>query len=243
VRATGGVPARQPRFSVKILTNRSQRGSASDRQGARVRPRHPRAFFEALAADNLDIGRPDNMEIIFSRQVRCVTMGVFRTAAGRDNDGVVINAFYRHSPIKTYLTDGRALRAGTVINDACDTGVMRRLEHFGELTAKARDINGRLMQAMHAGQDCVLASPAIERGRIAHPHRGWQEGADLRFCEPRVMALAGALSLMLADACGLTSKSLRALTARLPGASYTASQMTYDPAQRADPPDREHPAA
>jgi hypothetical protein len=31
------------------------------------------------------------------------------------------------------------------------------------------------------------------------------------------MALAGALSLTLAGACGLTNKSLRALTARLPG--------------------------
>ena len=30
-------------------------------------PRHARAFFEALAMDNLDIGRPDNMEIIFNR--------------------------------------------------------------------------------------------------------------------------------------------------------------------------------
>jgi hypothetical protein len=77
-------------------------------------PRHARAFFEALAADNLDIGRPDNMEIIFSRQVRCVTKGVFRTAVDRDNDGVVINALHRHSRIKTYLKDGRALRVETV---------------------------------------------------------------------------------------------------------------------------------
>ena len=98
-------------------------------------PRHARAFFEALAADNLDIGRPDNMEIIFNRQVRCITKGVFRTAVDRDNDGVVINAFYRHSRIKTYLKDGRALRVETVINDANDIGVLRRIEHFDELTA------------------------------------------------------------------------------------------------------------
>ncbi len=138
-------------------------------------PRHARAFFEALAADNLDIGRPDNMEIIFNRQVRCITKGVFRTAVDRDNDGVVVNAFYRHSRIKTYLKDGRALRVETVINDAYDIGVLRRLEHFTELTAKARDVNGRMMHTMRAGQDCVLASPAIERA-AAHPHRGWQEG-------------------------------------------------------------------
>ena len=42
------------------------------------------------------------------------------------------------------------------------------------------------------------------------------------------MALAGALSLTLSGACGLTNKSLRALTARLLGADYSASQMTYD---------------
>src|SRR6266566_4456249 len=139
-------------------------------------PRHARAFFEALAADNLDIGRPDNMEIIFNRQVRCVTKGVFRTAVDRDNDGVVVNAFYRHSRIKTYLKEGRALRAETVINDAYDIGVLRRLEHFDELTAKARDVNLRLLQTMRAGQDCVLASPSHRAGRTAHPHRGWQAG-------------------------------------------------------------------
>jgi hypothetical protein len=84
-------------------------------------PRHARAFFGALAAGNPDIGRPDMMEIIYGRQVRCVTKGVFRTAVDRDNDGVVVNAFYRHSRIKTCLKDGRALRAGTVINDACSS--------------------------------------------------------------------------------------------------------------------------
>jgi hypothetical protein len=73
-------------------------------------PRHARAFFEALTTDNLDIGRPDNMEIIFNRQIRSTTHGVFRTAVDRDNDGVVVNAFYRHSRNKIYLKDGRGLR-------------------------------------------------------------------------------------------------------------------------------------
>jgi len=191
-------------------------------------PRHARAFFEALAADNLDIGRPDNMEIIFNRQVRSVTKGVFRTAVDRDNDGVVVNAFYRHSRIKTYLKDSRALRVETVINDAYDIGVLRRLEHFGELTAKARDVNRRLMQTMRAGQDCVLASPAIER--VAQPTltEDGRRAPALRFGDPRVMALAGALSLTLSGACGITNKSLRALTARLLGTPYSPGQMTYD---------------
>jgi hypothetical protein len=191
-------------------------------------PRHARAFFEALAADNLDVGRPDNMEIIFNRQVRSTTKGVFRTAVDRDNDGVVVNAFYRHSRVKTYLKDGRALRIETVINDAYDIGVLRRIEHFSELTAKARDVNRRMLQTMRAGQDCVLASPVIER--VAQPTltEDGRRAPALRFGEPRVMALADALSLTLSGACGFTNKSLRALTARLLGADYSASQMTYD---------------
>ena len=191
-------------------------------------PRHARGFFEALAADNLDLGRPDNMEIIFNRQVRSTTKGVFRTAIDRDNDGVVVNAFDRHSRIKCYLKDGRALRIETVVNDAYDLGVLRRLEHFDELVAKARDANTRLLQTVRVGQDCVLASPAFERVAQSTVEDGGRRAPALRFGDPRVMALAGALNLSLFAVTGITNKSLRALTARLLGTDYTTSQMTYD---------------
>jgi hypothetical protein len=191
-------------------------------------PRHARAFLEALAADNLDIGRPDNMEIIFNRQIRATTRGVFRTAIDRNNDGVVVNAFYRHSRVKYYLKDHRALRIETVVNDTYDLGVLRRLEHFPELIAKARDVNRRLMDTIRVGQGCVLASPAIER--IAHPTvtAEGRRAPALRFGDPRVMALAGALCLSLFAVTGLTNKSLRACVARLLGEPYSTSRMTYD---------------
>ena len=191
-------------------------------------PRHARAFFEALAADNLDIGRPDNMEIVFNRQIRSTTHGVFRTAIDRDNDGIVVNAFYRHSRIKYYLKDRRALRIETVINDAYDIGVLRRIEHLDELIAKARDVNRRLLDTIRVGQGCVLASPAIER--VAQPTRteDGRRAPALRFGDPRVMALTGALCLSLFAVTGVTNKSLRALTARLLGTGYSPSQMTYD---------------
>ena len=60
-------------------------------------PRRARAFFEALCSDNLDLGRPDHMEIVFGRQIRRNTPGVFKTAIDRSVDGVSINAFYKHS--------------------------------------------------------------------------------------------------------------------------------------------------
>ena len=46
-------------------------------------PHRARSFFEALIADNLDLGRPENVEIIFGRRVRCDTPGTFRTAIDR----------------------------------------------------------------------------------------------------------------------------------------------------------------
>jgi hypothetical protein len=191
-------------------------------------PRHARAFFEALTADNLDIGRPDNMEIIFNRQIRSTTKGVFRTAVDRDNDGVVVNAFYRHSRIKYYLKDRRALRIETVINDTYDIGVLRRLQHLDEVIAKARDANRRLLDTIRVGQGCVLASPVIER--VAQPTltQNGRRAPALRFGDPRVTALTGALCLTLFAVTGITNKSLRALTARLLGTGYSTTQMTYD---------------
>jgi hypothetical protein len=38
-------------------------------------PRHARGFFEALIADNLNLGRPGNVEIIFGRKIRSTTKG------------------------------------------------------------------------------------------------------------------------------------------------------------------------
>jgi hypothetical protein len=192
-------------------------------------PRHARGFFEALVADNLDIGRPHNVEIIFGRRVRRDTKGVFRTAIDRrDNGGVIVNVFYKHSRIKQYLKDGRAMRIETVINSPRDLGCLARLPHLGELQAKARAANRRILEAERAGQGTVLASPAFER--IAHPSvtADGRRTPALRFGDPRVMALAGALCHTLLAATGFTNKNLRVLIAGLLGGSYTPGQMTYD---------------
>jgi hypothetical protein len=192
-------------------------------------PRHARGFFEALVADNLDIGRPHNVEIIFARKVRRDTKGVFRTATGRrDNGGVLVNVFYKHSRIKQYLKDGRAMRIETVASAPRDLGCNARLPNLGELQDKARAASRRILEAERAGQGTVLASPAFERA--AHPSAD-AEGRRtpaLRFGDPRVMALAGALCQTLLAATGFTSKNLRVLIAGVLGSGYTPGQMTYD---------------
>src|SRR6266545_2474948 len=184
-------------------------------------PRHARGFFEALIVDNLDLGRPHNVEIIFGRRVRRDTLGTFRTAIDRrDNGGVLLNVFYRHSRIKQYLKDGRAMRIETVINSPRDLGFNARLHNLDDLQAKARACNRRILDAQRVGQGCVLASPAFER--IAHPTVDAAGGRTpaLRFGDPRVMALTGALCQTLLAATGFTNKSLRALIAGLLGSDY-----------------------
>ena len=197
------------------------------------RPPPSPGFFEALIGDNLDIGRPANVEIIFGRRIRRDTPGTFRTAIDRpaigpDAGGVVLNVFYKHSRIKQYLKDGRAMRIETVINGPRDLACNARLPNLAELQDKARAINRRILDAERAGQGTVLASPAFER--IAHPSRSadGRRTPALRFGDPRVMALAGALCATLLAATGITNKSLRALMTGLLAAPYTPGQMTYD---------------
>jgi hypothetical protein len=192
-------------------------------------PRHARGFFEALIVDNLDLGRPHNVEIIFGRRIRRDTIGTFRTAIDRrDNGGVLLNVFYRHSRIKQYLKDGRAMRIETVVNTPRDLGCQARLHNLDDLQTKARACNRRILDAERVGQGCVLASPAFER--IAHPTVDPAGGRTpaLRFGDPRVMALTGALCQTLLAATGFTNKNLRVLIAGLLGSDYRPNQMTYD---------------
>jgi hypothetical protein len=191
-------------------------------------PRHGRAFFEALVGDNLGIGRPDEVSLIFDRQVRSTTESGFATKVVTRGVDVTINVFYKHSRIKQYLKEGRALRIETVINSPTDLGCLRRLEHLDELQAKARAANRRLVDAERVGQGCVLASPAFERVALPSVNADGRRAPALRFGDPRVMALAGALCIGLHAVVGITNRSLRAQVAGLLGQPYSRNQMSYD---------------
>ena len=196
-------------------------------------PRHARGFFEALVADNLDIGRPDSVELIFHGprhlgrppQLDCVP----KTKIVTRGTEATVNAFYKNSRIKQYLKNGRALRIETVINSPDDLRCHRRLAHLDELQSKARAVNRRLLDTERVGQGCVLASPAFER--IAQPSlaEDGRRAPALRFGDPRVQALAGALCTTMLAVTGITNKSLRALmTGLLDGIDYSTNQASYD---------------
>ena len=177
------------------------------------------------------------IELIFRRGQRRgrPAAGQFKTKIVTYGTEVNVNAFYRHSRIKQYLKDGRALRIETVINDPGDLGCLRRLVHLDELQARARAVNTALLDTERVGQGCVLASPAFER--IARPTltEDGRRAPALRFGDPRVQALAGALCTSVLAVTGITNKSLRALmTGLLGGTNYTdePGQLRPGPAPR-----------
>jgi hypothetical protein len=127
-------------------------------------PRRARMFFEALVVDNLDIGRPDNVELIFTghrghwgRPFKVEP--TYKTKIVTRDTEVTVNAFFKHSRIKQYLKDGRALRIESVINspDQEETPyvyVMNRREIENYLlderaiaTVLSRDIGGKPIEA------------------------------------------------------------------------------------------------
>ena len=202
-----------------------------------TQPRHARAFFEALVTDNLDLGRPDTIEIVFGRRIingrQRATQGTFKTKIITRGTEITINAFYRHSRIKQYLKDGRALRIETVVNSPTDLRIGRRLQNLDQLQEAARAINTRLLHTERAGQGCVLANPVFER--IAHPttDAAGRRATAMRFGDSRVQALAGALCQTVGAVTGITNRSLRALMTGLLGTPYSMAQASYDLARLA----------
>ena len=190
-------------------------------------PRRARTFFESLVADNVGIGRPEEVAMVFARRLRRPTKHPYIGRIFGPGTEVQMDFRYKHSRVKQYLKEGRALRIETVINKPSDIGIRARLEHLPELVAAARQVNHRLLMIERAGQGCAIGSALFERIHQPYIREGQRTGA-LRFGDPRAMALAGALCLMVHAVTGFTNASLRGLVAGLLGCDYSTTQMTYD---------------
>jgi hypothetical protein len=200
---------------------------------------HARAFFEALLCENMDLGRPENVELLFRRGQRLGRAsgdppgGGFKTKIDRYCDLVTLNVFYKNSRLKQYLKDGVALRIETVINSPKDLRCNRRLQNLPELQDKARAINARLLHTETVGQGTALVSPVIER--ITRPTLTGEgrKAPALRFGDLRVQALAGAIAAMLFTVTGITNQTLRGLMTGLLHRPYSMNQASYDLARLA----------
>jgi hypothetical protein len=190
-------------------------------------PRHARAFFETLVADNSGIGRPAIVSMLFARRVQRNTQSIFRSRVFTEGTQVRLDFTYKRCRVKLYLKEGRAVRIETVVNDPDDLDILKGLVHLPQVQRVARHVNARVLPMLRVGQSCAIETALFEGVSQPYVRDGQRTGA-LRFGDVRVMALAGALCLTVHAVAGFNNRSLRALVAGLLGTTYTSAQMTYD---------------
>lgn len=194
------------------------------------RPVTGRVFFEEVIRENLDVGRPDQVQLIFDRRVTRRTPGRFRTRVLTDGVVPSLHVDYKHSRIKQYHKEGRALRTETTINDTRDVALGRGLTNLSALRKVGFQANRRLLDVQRLSHDCAIGEVAVERVHRPVMVDG-QRVPALRFLDPRVLALFCALVLFRLLPQGFTARDLRQHVAPLLGlapAALSAGRVTYD---------------
>ena len=192
------------------------------------RPAAGRAWFERTLPDQLTLGRPDQVSIVFGRRINTRTPGRFHTKIFNQGVEPAIQVHYRASKVKQYFKEGRALRTETTVNDTRDFGIGRRLtqENWEALLQVGHQVNQRFLDHQLAACQCAPDATTLQRVVLPSIEDGLP-APGLRFGEPRTMALLACLCCYQHLFAGLTNRSLRELIAGLiPG--YGARQMTYD---------------
>jgi hypothetical protein len=192
------------------------------------RPLRGREFFESVIRENLDLGRPDHVQLLFPRKITRATPGRFTTRVITTGVNPSLHIAYKRCRIKQYFKEERALRTETTFNDTYDFGVGRRLSNLSYLRTLGDHINRRVLETEALAHDCGLAPAQL--ADLVQPTQT-AEGLPapaLKFGQPRVTAVLNALCHFLWTADGLTNAQLRPLVASLLGTSYTTRQMGYD---------------
>ncbi len=194
------------------------------------RPASGRVFFEEVIRENLDLGRPDQVQLIFNRRVNRRTPGRFRTRVITDGVTPSLHVDYKHSRIKQYHKEGRGLRTEATINDTRDFGIGRRLKNLPLLREVGFQANRRLLDVQRLSHDCVIAESAFNR--LHQPiHIQGQRVSALRFADPRVHTLLAALPTFRLHADGFSNRDLREKLAALSGVrpeEITPGRMSYE---------------
>jgi hypothetical protein len=198
------------------------------------RPAAGRAFFEGLIRDHLDLGRPDQVSLVFDRKVRLAgphpTPGTFRTKVITRGVDPEIVTYYKSSRLKQYFKEHRALRTELVICDTRDFGVGRRAtyENWNALRAAGETASQRLCDA-----EAASAQPAPDVATLARVTRpsvtgDGQHAPALRFGDARVMALMAATAGFCHLIAGFDNRGLVARMRALLDAGYSSRHATYD---------------
>jgi hypothetical protein len=194
-----------------------------------------RIFFEQVIRDNLDIGRPDRAGLIFGRRIirkgPRATPGRFRTRILTEGVIPALHIDYKHSKIKQYHKDGKALRTETTINDTRDFGIGKRLDNLPALRAAGFTATRRLLDAEKISHDPADGQAAITQVCQPLTTPSGTRVPGLRLGDPRACALLAALCVFRLLPRGFGNRDLRPIMAQLLGVTaetITPGKMTYD---------------
>jgi hypothetical protein len=194
-------------------------------------PRPAGRSSKGLIRDHLDVGRSDQIALIFDRRVTRKTPGKFRTKVITRGVDPQLCCYYRSSRMKQYFKEHRALRTETVISDTRDFAIGRRVnaENWHALRAVGQAANRRLCDA-----EASDASPApdvvtFEQVTLPSDDPGGLHAPGLRFGDRRVMALLAVIVGFAHLPAGFNNRQLTDLVGTiLDDRNYHSRQATYD---------------
>jgi hypothetical protein len=172
------------------------------------RPLSGRFFFEQVLRDNLDLGRPQQMQLIFDRKIPHNTNTRFRTRLVTHQVIPSLWLDYKHSFLKQYFKEGRALRTELVVNHTRDFGIGKALDNLPRLREMAFAANRRLLHVQQLRHDPTLGEDAFQTMTTPQVVAG-QRVSGLRFGDPMVLALFSALLLFRHIPRGFSNADLR----------------------------------
>jgi hypothetical protein len=194
------------------------------------RPPAGRLWFEGVIRDHLDIGRPQQVWLVFQRSGQGRIKGAFRTQVITKGVNPTLGCFYKSARLKQYFKAGRALRTETVLCDTRDFGIGRRVcaPNWYALRAVGESANRRLCDA--EAQDAMPTPEVATFQPVTRPSTN-PEGLyspGRRFGDPRVMAVLASLVGFCHLAQGFTNRQLIQRSGALLGGPYASRQATYD---------------
>jgi hypothetical protein len=159
------------------------------------RPLRGREFFEEIIRDNLDLGRPDRVQLIFDRVVTKKTPGQFRTRVIQAGVHPSLHISYKDFDLKQYFKEGRGCRTEGTFRNPNDFGINKGLANLPYLQKIGRQINRRLLEVERVSHNSGLSGDSIQRVVQPTVTADGKKAPGLRFGQPRVMALLLALTL------------------------------------------------
>lgn len=199
------------------------------------KPVSGRIFLDQVIGENIDLGRPDHVGLIFGRRIRrtgkAKTPGRFRTRVLTDDVTASVHIDYKSSRAKQYHKANKAIRTEITINNTWDFGLPKRLSSLPALRQLGFTAARRLLDVQTISHDPIAGADVLTRitQPITHPDQA--RTPALRFGDPRVHALLHALLLFRFIVHGFTNRDLRTHIAPLLGTTaetISSGAISYD---------------